>query len=232
MRKERNMENISKSGLKELLANVTAATPEQDEALRALTELCDSAGDNMILADLAGYDQYVLWNGEDDVRNAIESGAFEELSGLDEKEMSRFISAAASRIDWEQVDEACCEAGNNLVHQAIDEELSELESYTRKTVKSDVRVHKPDGIHSWGIEYNFEADMDDADASDFVATVNEMKSARNMSGILFHQCGSSLDSHEKGYTGYQFFEYWGPAPSVIVRRLANDVAEKLKCKVV
>ena len=227
------MLNVTKEGLESLLKTATATTQEQKDALDALTALCNEASENMILSDIAAYDQYILWNGEEDVRNSIDSGSFEdELSNMSEDELEDFIVDAAERIDWDYVDEACCEAGNSIVHQAICEELAARKQETQAKL-GKIRIHQPDGVHSWGIEYNFEPERaSDADATAFVETVNELKNARNMSGILFHQCGISRRSHEDGYKGYQFFEYWGPAPTVIVRRFAQDVANKLGCKVV
>lgn len=97
--------------------------------------------------------------------------------------------------------------------------------------KSNIRIHRPDGLHSWGIEYNFSPDLcSDADANDFVHAVNAAD-MKYVAGVMFHQCGSNIESHEEGYKGYQFFEYWGPAPSIITLKIAQQIARRIGCDV-
>lgn len=99
----------------------------------------------------------------------------------------------------------------------------------------NVRIHKPvPGLHTWGIEYNYSPEgrvSTDSDANDFVHAVNELRSKAPVN-CWFHQCGSVTESHERGYRGYQFFEYWGPDAEQEVRKMALAVAGILGCKVV
>ena len=97
--------------------------------------------------------------------------------------------------------------------------------------KSNIRIHRPDGLHTWGIEYNYLSQhASDADANEFVHAVN-VADKRYMAGLLFHQCGANITTHEEGYKGYQFFEYWGPAPAIITKKFAKEIANKIGCDV-
>ena len=73
---------------------------------------------------------------------------------------------------------------------------------------SNIRVRKPDTIHSWGIEFNYDIRTDfDAPAGEFVAACNRYLHNKGLfPGVIwFHQCGADTAPN---FTGYQFFECW------------------------
>lgn len=96
---------------------------------------------------------------------------------------------------------------------------------------SNVKIHLPvQGLHNWGIEYNYEPyDRSDSDANTFVQTVNQIR--KDFPGIWFHQTGATIESHEIGFRGYQFFEYWGPNEEDETKEMAARVAAVLECLV-
>ena len=99
---------------------------------------------------------------------------------------------------------------------------------------SNVRIHKPiPGLHSWGIEYNYEPKKRTSpaeDASAFVQAVNQLRN--EFPGIWFHQSGATIESYETGYRGYQLFEYWGVNAEEDAKKMAGKVAALLSCQVV
>ena len=47
-------------------------------------------------------------------------------------------------------------------------------------------------------------------------------------GKQFHQTGATIEHHEIGFRGYQFFEYWGPKEDN-TKEMAARVAAVLGC---
>ena len=105
-------------------------------------------------------------------------------------------------------------------HEAIAEVV-----HANSTNKNPVVIHKPDGLHTWGIEFNTGSENLNADASEFV-----MHACRNLlvagSG-WFWQSGSDSKS-----TGYQFFEYMGPDAYETVVMAAKKIADAMGTKLV
>lgn len=122
---------ISKSALKEVLLvadlAITSADGDTRKALDALWALCNSGEqDRLLLADLSDYEDHVLWEGANDVRNLIESGCYqEEFAGMTEEEQEALIAEVANRIDWSDVAAVGIEAGNGLISRELDEVFAE-----------------------------------------------------------------------------------------------------------
>ena len=106
--------------------------------------------------------------------------------------------------------------------RAVREQNSETNTPAKKPSPIDiannpVRIHKPDGHHTWGIEYNYTSDRLDTPAEGFVKACRQ-KLLTSGSG-WFWQSGSNSPS-----TGYQFFEYMGPEPYETAKSAAHDIA--------
>ncbi len=91
---------------------------------------------------------------------------------------------------------------------------------------SNVKIHRPDGIHDWGIEYNFSRESSlNAPASAFVQACRKLLFSQRPCQ-WFYQCGS--DTPDKGY---QFFEFFGPDPENVVPLAAQEIAQAIGCAV-
>lgn len=67
-------------------------------------------------------------------------------------------------------------------------------------------IHKPDGRHTWGVEYNIGPNALNMDATDFVREMwNWIQTTGEKGDVWFHQCGFDTE-HSGHYSGYQFFE--------------------------
>lgn len=64
---------------------------------------------------------------------------------------------------------------------------------------SPVIVHKPDGYHGWGIEFNKERHFWEADATAFVDTMYREMLHRDHNFTWFHQCGSNQEKNGRYY---------------------------------
>lgn len=96
---------------------------------------------------------------------------------------------------------------------------------------SNIRVRKPDTIHSWGIEFNYNVRTDfDAPAGEFVAACNRYLHNKSLfPGVIwFHQCGSDTAPR---FRGYQFFECWGYDEEGAATSAARIIAALLGCEV-
>ena len=92
---------------------------------------------------------------------------------------------------------------------------------------SNVRIHVPDGLHSWGLEFNYELSDSSAPALHFVRAVRTLpRCLPHDPRSWFHQCGS--DCRDKGY---QFLGYFGEEPEEAVLWAAEQVAAHLGCGV-
>lgn len=93
---------------------------------------------------------------------------------------------------------------------------------------SNVRIHAPDGLHSWGLEWNYQLSDSHVPAMPFVLAVRNLPGyPQHSPGLWFHQCGS-----DHMCEGYQFFEYFGRDPQEVVLWAAQVVAKQLDCTVV
>ena len=93
-------------------------------------------------------------------------------------------------------------------------------------IKSNVKIHYPDKIHHWGIEYNYDPYFHDSDASKFIRACYDTLFDKNIfKGTWFHQSGIGTQ------TGYQFFEYWGDDAEACALRAAIIISKKLKCEI-
>ena len=77
----------------------------------------------------------------------------------------------------------------------------------------ELKIHAPDGLHGWGIEYQGEH------PEEFVSTCSRIfKNKTIFPGIWFHQADTGQ---------YQFFEYWGPAEEEACKRAMLFLMEEL-----
>lgn len=95
-------------------------------------------------------------------------------------------------------------------------------------MQSEIRIHKSDCCHSWGIEFNYDRQFWEADANDFVLCVNKalQDAGYSQKSKWFHQCGAGSIKDGK-YYGYQFFECFDENAQFISTELANAVANKI-----
>lgn len=74
------------------------------------------------VADLNSYEAWTVWNDKQDVLSRMSVDFEDEISGMNDEEMDAAAQKIASNyVDWRMVDDACCEAGNNLLTSAIQE---------------------------------------------------------------------------------------------------------------
>lgn len=89
-------------------------------------------------------------------------------------------------------------------------------------MSTKIHIHKPDGLHGWGLEYNCEPEISiNGEAAAFVRQCRT-----RLKPHWFHQSGSETPDR-----GYQFFEFLGPNPESTVRKAAEDISAILGCTV-
>lgn len=125
---------ISKDAFKNILFAAGSAVSKMDEdtqlALAMLWNLhAEAKNDIVLIENLANYQDYILWQGENDVRFIAESGRYDSLNAMTEEEQSRIFSDVANHVDWSNVSAVGIEAGNNLIADELD---TILEKYQRK----------------------------------------------------------------------------------------------------
>ena len=91
---------------------------------------------------------------------------------------------------------------------------------------SPVIVHKPDGYHGWGIEFNKERHFWEEDATAFVNTMYREMLHRDHNFTWFHQCGSNQEKNGR-YYGFQFFEVWSESAESVAKQMAKKIAEEI-----
>lgn len=116
---------ISKNAFKNILIAAGSAVKKMDEdtqqALAILWNLYAEAKNEIVLIEnLANYQDYILWQGEDDVRYIVESGSYDSLNAMTEEEQSRIFSDVVNLVDWSDVSAAGIEVGNRLIVDALD----------------------------------------------------------------------------------------------------------------
>lgn len=90
---------------------------------------------------------------------------------------------------------------------------------------SPVKIHDPDGCHTYGIEFNVDPKYAHSDATEFVNIACRVLLYPG-SG-WFWQSGSNSNK-----TGYQFFEYWGKDAKNTVFDMARKIANALGVQLV
>lgn len=121
---------IAKDALQNILIAAGSAVIEMDDetkkAVAALWEiLANTDKDWLCIANLAECEEYILWQGKDDVRFVAESGCYDDLSNMTNEEQAHFFSTVANRINWSNVAEAGIEAGNRLIEIELENVLHE-----------------------------------------------------------------------------------------------------------
>lgn len=121
---------IAKDALQNILIAAGSVVIEMDDetkkAVAALWEILANAEKNWLcIANLAEYEEYILWQGEDDVRFVAESGCYDDLSNMTNEEQAHFFATVANRINWSNVAEAGIEAGNRLIEIELENVLRE-----------------------------------------------------------------------------------------------------------
>lgn len=85
------------------------------------------------VADLNSYKAWTVWNDKQDVLSRMSVDFEEEISGMNDEEMDAAAQKIASNyVDWRMVDDACCEAGNNLLTSAIQEFFDDVSPFFGK----------------------------------------------------------------------------------------------------
>lgn len=85
------------------------------------------------VADLNSYEAWTLWNDKQDVLSRMSVDFEDEISGMNDEEMDAAAQKIASNyVDWRMVDDACCEAGNNLLTSAIQEFFDDVSPFFGK----------------------------------------------------------------------------------------------------
>lgn len=95
---------IAKDALQNILiaagSDVIEMDDETKKAVAALWEiLANTDKDWLCIANLAEYEEYILWQGKDDVRFVAESGCYDDLSNMTNEEQAHFFSTVANRIN-------------------------------------------------------------------------------------------------------------------------------------
>lgn len=85
------------------------------------------------VADLNSYEAWTVWNDKQDVLSRMSVDFEDEISGMNDEEMDVAAQKIASNyVDWRMVDDACCEAGNNLLTSAIQEFFDDVSPFFGK----------------------------------------------------------------------------------------------------
>lgn len=85
------------------------------------------------VADLNSYEAWTVWNDKQDVLSRMSVDFEDEISGMNDEEMDAAAQKIASNyVDWRMVDDACCEAGNNLLTSAIQEFFNDVSPFFGK----------------------------------------------------------------------------------------------------
>lgn len=85
------------------------------------------------VADLNNYEAWTVWNDKQDVLSRMSVDFEDEISGMNDEEMDAAAQKIASNyVDWRMVDDACCEAGNNLLTSAIQEFFDDVSPFFGK----------------------------------------------------------------------------------------------------
>lgn len=124
------MENVvSKKALHNILKVASSAVIDMDvntqKALAAMWKLCNEAtAENIILANLSKCEEYILWNGDADVRYLIESGCYQdEVQNISEDELNCLVGEVTTRVKWSDVASAGIEAGNDIIARELEQVL-------------------------------------------------------------------------------------------------------------
>lgn len=85
------------------------------------------------VVDLNSYEAWTVWNDKQDVLSRMSVDFEDEISGMNDEEMDAAAQKIASNyVDWRMVDDACCEAGNNLLTSAIQEFFDDVSPFFGK----------------------------------------------------------------------------------------------------
>jgi hypothetical protein len=87
---------------------------------------------------------------------------------------------------------------------------------------NQIRLHEADGLHSWGLEFNFLPQDKEQDASEFIIAC---KTVLSKNYCWFFQCGS------ESKTGYKYFELWNDDIFVLLSE-AEKVAKEIDAEIV
>lgn len=71
----------------------------------------------------------VRWMGTPDIDFQVDSGcypALEKLRKENPEEYEEFLAETENRVDWDQIGEACCEKGNEIIMSAVNEVANEM----------------------------------------------------------------------------------------------------------
>lgn len=89
--------------------------------------------EDVCVADLNSYEAWTVWNDKQDVLSRMSVDFEDEISGMNDEEMDAAAQKIASNyVDWRMVDDACCEAGNNLLTSAIQEFFDDVSPFFGK----------------------------------------------------------------------------------------------------
>lgn len=83
----------------------------------------------------------VLWSGVADIECLINSGTYDDqLKAFSTPAIRSIINDAATRIDWDHVQDACIEAGNNLLATALEDAIHDAAQTVTDTKKTDIET--------------------------------------------------------------------------------------------
>lgn len=119
--KKEALANILEAAQK-TIGNMDADTKEAIAALQELQDNCEA--DALDLFDRTRYKACILWSGSDeDLQGCLDNATYDQPIELSEEEMHALIERVASVINWQEVEEACCEAGNGVIQDYFDKAL-------------------------------------------------------------------------------------------------------------
>lgn len=120
--KREAMANILKAAEK-AVSGMDADTKEAFAVLQELQNSCEA--DALDLFDRTQYKACVIWNGSEDLEGCLDNVTYDQPIELEEEERDALIKRVSSDIDWQEVEEACCEAGNRVIQDYFDKALYE-----------------------------------------------------------------------------------------------------------
>lgn len=111
--KKEALETILKVAEK-AISGMDADTQEAFAALQELQNNCE--GDTLDLFDRTQYKECILWSDSDaTLQGCLDNVTYDQPIELSEEEADDLIERAARDINWQEVEEACCEAGNEVI---------------------------------------------------------------------------------------------------------------------
>lgn len=123
------------------LKNIEQQSVTSDDSAGATFVKPKPDADTIKLVNTEKLDCAILWSGVADIEYLINSGAYDDqLKAFSTPTIRGIINDAAARIDWNHVQDACIEAGNNLLATALEDAIHDAVQTVTDTKKTGIET--------------------------------------------------------------------------------------------